>query len=467
MAPQITCPHCGNTINLENRKEVDFEKIMYALNSAPKSFTELLEITSLPRKTLSLRLKDLCNSGSIVKDGGYRLGVPFSPNKKIYTTKNGGNGKMNGRTFHIGKNVQWIPAALIICLVVFAFGSAIKLAPPASGPNPPMANFVYGSSSGIAPGTPLRFDASTSSVSSGYISSYFWSFGDGGTDSGVAVTHVYAAEGQYTVTLEVTDNLGTTSTKTYTVNVANPAQPGPIIKFAIFPDINKGEWENKYFVDKTLTFDASAFNQANGFMTNYSWDFGDGSTATGAMVSHAYAQPGSYNVQLTVAKIAGGSQTVGEEVTVLPVPTTVIYVSGMPSQPEIGQNITLSIMISKVTDMYAWQTGMTFNSAVLRCILQPTPSNVYPNATSPTSAFVEGDFLKQGGRTMWYPGTVGDGVISMYGDSLMGSTTPVAGNGTLATVTFQVIGNGPLDIHLTDVKISNIDGIDIPVYAAT
>lgn len=72
--PQIRCPNCGTTINLENRKKIDFDLIVAAVRRKPENFTALLKITRLPRKTLNLRLKELCENKTIVKDGGkYRL----------------------------------------------------------------------------------------------------------------------------------------------------------------------------------------------------------------------------------------------------------------------------------------------------------------------------------------------------------------------------------------------------------
>lgn len=71
--PQIRCPNCGRSINLENRRETDFSMILNALKNRERSFTELLHITKLPRKTLSLRLKDLQEKGIIVKNGAYYL----------------------------------------------------------------------------------------------------------------------------------------------------------------------------------------------------------------------------------------------------------------------------------------------------------------------------------------------------------------------------------------------------------
>lgn len=47
--------------------------ISKTLRQGPKTFTQLLMVTRLPRKTLSIRLKELVDSGTVVKDGGYRL----------------------------------------------------------------------------------------------------------------------------------------------------------------------------------------------------------------------------------------------------------------------------------------------------------------------------------------------------------------------------------------------------------
>jgi hypothetical protein len=84
--PQVRCPNCGTTINLETRKETDFNLIINALHKNPKTFTQLLNYTRLPRKTLSLRLKELCDRGVIIKDGGYHLSESY-PIKKLWGEK--------------------------------------------------------------------------------------------------------------------------------------------------------------------------------------------------------------------------------------------------------------------------------------------------------------------------------------------------------------------------------------------
>ncbi len=65
-------------------------------------------------------------------------------------------------------------------------------------------------------GTPVTFiDASIVNITS-----WNWSFGDGGTSSQIAPTHIYTATGSYTVSLTVTNSEGEdTKTKTNYITV--------------------------------------------------------------------------------------------------------------------------------------------------------------------------------------------------------------------------------------------------------
>ena len=73
----------------------------------------------------------------------------------------------------------------------------------------PVANFAVTSA---PPGSPTRFDASTSTVRYGTIASYAWDFGDGspvGTTTTARIEHTYARSGAYSATLTETDTAGT------------------------------------------------------------------------------------------------------------------------------------------------------------------------------------------------------------------------------------------------------------------
>jgi hypothetical protein len=56
----------------------------------------------------------------------------------------------------------------------------------------------------------------------------------------------------------------------------------------------------------TCIFDAS---RSLGLVTGYSWNFGDGATASGATVSHSYAEGGSYDVAVTLSGENGATAT--------------------------------------------------------------------------------------------------------------------------------------------------------------
>ncbi len=64
------------------------------------------------------------------------------------------------------------------------------------------------------------------------------------------------------------------------------------------------------------SFDGSGSSDSDGSVTNYSWDFGDGSTASGAQVDHTYAAGGTYSVKLTVTDDGGKTNSTTKDVTI-------------------------------------------------------------------------------------------------------------------------------------------------------
>ena len=65
----------------------------------------------------------------------------------------------------------------------------------------------------------------------------------------------------------------------------------------------------------TCTFDGSGSTDAQG-ITGYSWNFGDGQTGSGAVVSHSYGASGTFTVVLTVTDTAAQTDAESKSVVV-------------------------------------------------------------------------------------------------------------------------------------------------------
>jgi chitodextrinase len=69
-------------------------------------------------------------------------------------------------------------------------------------------------------------------------------------------------------------------------------------------------------VGELLTLDGSQSQPGSSPIDLYSWSFGDGSSAEGAMVTHIYPQPGTYEVTLTVRDQTGLSSGATAQIAV-------------------------------------------------------------------------------------------------------------------------------------------------------
>lgn len=69
-------------------------------------------------------------------------------------------------------------------------------------------------------------------------------------------------------------------------------------------------------VGDAVQFDGSGSSDSNGSITQFSWDFGDGDTGSGEVVTHQYSSSGSYTVELTVTDNDSASDTTTKQVDV-------------------------------------------------------------------------------------------------------------------------------------------------------
>jgi PKD repeat protein len=169
----------------------------------------------------------------------------------------------------------------------------------------------------------------------------------------------YGSLGRYTVTGTVVDPGGLVAP------VAVAAAPGYAPGFAPL----------------YVAFDGSGSTDSDGTVTAWDWNFGDGGTASGALVSHQYNAPGTYNVSLTVTDNNTLSDSDSLVITVnnrAPVaaagadvisgtaPLTVNFNSAGSNDPDSSGSIA----------SYAWDFGDGGNSSAAN------PSHTYTTAGS-------------------------------------------------------------------------------------
>lgn len=145
--------------------------------------------------------------------------------------------------------------------------------------------------------TTTFIDQSTSAVA------WNWNFGDGGTSTSNSPTHTYLTSGTFNVSLIVTNVFGCTDTIQHTITV----NPNPVADYLATTACH--------------TYPTQFTDQSTGAVS-WSWDFGDASgTSVITSPSYLYANPGNYNVILTVTNVFGCTNTSTQLITVLPQPT--------------------------------------------------------------------------------------------------------------------------------------------------
>jgi PKD repeat protein len=162
-------------------------------------------------------------------------------------------------------------------------------------PLPPVALF---SANHLAGSTPLT--VAFSDESSGNVSEWAWTFGDGGTSIEQNPSHTYNSIGTYTVELTVTGSNGSDSEiKTNYINVTAPPE-AVVADFSATP------------LSGNLPLMVSFSDQSSGSIVSWAWDFdNDGSIdSTLQNPSYTYSSTGIYTVTLTVTGSNGSDSEI-------------------------------------------------------------------------------------------------------------------------------------------------------------
>ena len=147
-----------------------------------------------------------------------------------------------------------------------------------------------------------------SSDPDGTIVSRSWAFGDGAASAETNPSHTYPSDGQFTVTLTVTDDKGAQESESREVKpkAPPPANQAPTAAFS------------SSCTALSCAFNSDGSSDPDGKIASRSWTFGDGASSNESNPSHAYGSAGTYTVALTVTDNNGASAQESHEVTVAP-----------------------------------------------------------------------------------------------------------------------------------------------------
>jgi PKD repeat protein len=150
---------------------------------------------------------------------------------------------------------------------------------------PPIANFTFYPLNPCVNQTIIFTDNSIDQ--DGDVSQWQWDFGDGNTSTLQNPTHHYTSDDMFTITLTVTDN-----------DVAiNNISKSISVKWR--PNVNF-TWEPNYpLVNESLQFYDQSFDE-DGYIINWTWDFGDGNISYLQNPTHIYSKENTYSVTLNV-----------------------------------------------------------------------------------------------------------------------------------------------------------------------
>jgi PKD repeat protein len=249
----------------------------------------------------------------------------------------------------------------------------------------------------------VSFNASSSTAPPN--ATYTWDFGDGQTGTGSNVTHRFTRAASFNVTLTVASDTGVSSTASRTVAVSGVLTPqaatftfsptNPAINQAVvftasgaggggtitfpgggapgggapapgggvpgrggtptptpFPGAPGGQFPGG-------PFPGFPGNQQAPDVVFYNWDFGDGSTASGATVTHTFTRGGTITVTLRAQSATGQSASSSRTVTVsTTLPAASVNFTYSPTDPGLADTVFFNAASTTVVNpTFNWDFG--------------------------------------------------------------------------------------------------------------
>ena len=202
-------------------------------------------------------------------------------------------------------------------------------------------------------------------------------------------------------------------------------------------------------VNEWVTFDASGSYDPDGTIVSYDWDFDDGTTDTGSIVTHKFLSAGTFYVNLTVTDDQGYTDSEVKEIVMYETPPAKLYID----PPEIVDPnlrpptiISINVTVDDVTDLYDYEFKLGYNTEMLTCI------GAVINRVQNQTNFSPIILIDDPSGYLWVN-------VTYYPPATPITTTePLA----LVTVYFQIDGLGSSILDLYDTELSDSNRQQIP-----
>lgn len=138
------------------------------------------------------------------------------------------------------------------------------------------------------------------------------------------------------------------------------------------PPVANAGADRTVMVNQNVSFSSTGSSDPDGSIVSYVWNFGDGSSASGATASKTYAAAGSYTVTLTVTDNAGATASDTATVTVQPASSSLFAdqvlfmqrLSSTTSSDSSNTDLTAKFRDANLTDRYLMQYASDNNNVI-------------------------------------------------------------------------------------------------------
>jgi gliding motility-associated-like protein len=183
-------------------------------------------------------------------------------------------------------------------------------------------------------------------LSAGPALQYIWDFGDGSTSTDANPIHTYAADGMYTVKLNIIDQYGCMDSITK-INYIRLSTP--VAGFSVSDTLG------------TCPPLVVNFTNSSSAFTSLNWDFGDGTSSQSLDPSHFYSTPGSYMATLTVEG-PGSCTSVKQQSIVVRGPQGSFTYGGLAGCDTLTVNF-VAVTQDRISFIWDFNDGSTLNTS--------------------------------------------------------------------------------------------------------